>query len=40
MTGGEVVFLIGVIAAFVGFSAMLAYSQIHSPGPKQPEDER
>ncbi len=34
MTGGETVFLIGVIAAFVAFSAVLAYSQIMSGGPK------
>ena len=34
MTGGETWFLIGVIAAFVAFSAMLAYSQITSGGPK------
>ncbi len=26
MTGGETLFLIGVIVAFVAFSAMLAYS--------------
>jgi hypothetical protein len=28
MTGGETVFLIGVIVAFVAFSAVLAYSQL------------
>jgi hypothetical protein len=35
MTGGETVYLIGVIAAFVAFSAMLAYSQITSGRPKR-----
>jgi hypothetical protein len=35
MTGGEVVFLAGVIAAFVAFSAVLAYSQIKSGRPKR-----
>ncbi len=35
MTGGETVFLIGVIVAFVAFSAVLAYSQITSGGPKR-----
>ena len=35
MTGAETVFLIGVIVAFVAFSAMLAYSQITSGRPKR-----
>ncbi len=35
MTGGETVFLIGVIVAFVAFSAVLAYSQMNSGGPKR-----
>jgi hypothetical protein len=35
MTGGETVFLIGVIVAFVAFSAMLAYAQITSGRPKR-----
>ncbi len=35
MTGGEMVFLIAVIVAFVAFSAVLAYSQITSGGPKR-----
>ncbi len=35
MTGGETVFLIGVIAAFVAFSAGLAYAQITSDRPKR-----
>ncbi len=35
MTGGETVFLIGVIVAFVAFSAMLAYAQITSSRPKR-----
>ncbi len=35
MTGGEAVFLIGVIVAFVAFSAMLAYSQLTSARPKR-----
>ncbi len=35
MTGGETLFLIGVIVAFVAFSAMLAYSQITTRGPKR-----
>lgn len=34
MTGGETVFLIGVIVAFVAFSAMLAYAQITSGRPE------
>jgi hypothetical protein len=34
MTGGETVFLIGVIVAFVAFSAVLAYSHIMPGGPK------
>ena len=32
MTGGETLFLIGVIVVFVVFSAVLAYSQITSGG--------
>jgi len=35
MTGGETVFLIGVIVAFVAFSAVLAYSQMTSGAPKR-----
>ncbi len=35
MTGGEMLFLIGVIVAFVAFSAMLAYAQITSGRPKR-----
>ncbi len=35
MTGGETVFLICVVVAFVAFSAMLAYSQITAGGPKR-----
>ena len=34
MTGGETLFLIGVIAAFVAFCAMLAYSQVTTRRPK------
>ena len=34
MTGGETLFLIGVIAAFVAFGAMLAYSQVTTRRPK------
>ncbi len=34
MTGGETAFLIGVIVAFVAFSAVLAYAQITSGRPK------
>ncbi len=30
MTGGETVFLIGVIVAFVAFSAVLVYAQMTS----------
>ena len=32
MTEGETLYLIGVIVAFVAFSAMLAYSQMTSGG--------
>ncbi len=35
MTGIETIFLIGVIAAFVAFSAGLAYAQISSNRPKR-----
>ncbi len=35
MTGGETVFLIGVIVAFVAFSLVLAYAQITSDKPKR-----
>ncbi len=35
MTGGETVFLIGVIVAFVAFSAVLAYSQMTWGGRKR-----
>lgn len=35
MTGGETVYLIGVIVAFVAFSAVLAYSQLTSGEPKR-----
>ncbi len=35
MTEGETLYLIGVIVAFVAFSAMLAYSQVTSGGPKR-----
>jgi len=35
MTDGEVLYLIGVIAAFVAFTLMLAYSSMTSPGPKR-----
>jgi len=35
MTDGETFYLIGVIVAFVAFSAMLAYSSKSSPGPKR-----
>lgn len=38
MTSGETLFLIGVIVAFVVFSAMLAYSSMTSHGPDTPED--
>ena len=38
MTSGETLFLIGVIAAFVIFSAMLAYSSMTSHGPDAPKD--
>ena len=33
MTSGETLFLVGVIAAFIVFSAMLAYSSFTSHGP-------
>ena len=35
MTEGETLYLIGVIAAFVAFSAMLACAQITSGRPKR-----
>ncbi len=35
MTEGETLYLIGVIVAFVAFSAMLAYAQITSGRPKR-----
>ena len=35
MTGGEMLYSIGVIAASVAFSAMLAYSQMTSGGPNR-----
>ncbi len=35
MTGGEMLYLIGVITAFVVFGAVLAYLQITSSGPKR-----
>ena len=35
MGGGETLYLIGVIAAFVAFSTMLAYAQIPSGRPKR-----
>jgi cbb3-type cytochrome oxidase subunit 3 len=35
MTDGEVLYLIGVIALFAVFIAVLAYSQITSGGPKR-----
>ena len=35
MTEGEALHLIGVIVAFVAFSAMLAYAQITSGRPKR-----
>ncbi len=35
MTEGETLYLIGVIAALVAFSAMLAYAQITSGRPKR-----
>ncbi len=35
MTGGETVFVICVVVAFVAFSAVLAYSQITAGGPKR-----
>ena len=38
MTSGETFFLIGVIVAFVVFSAMLAYSSMTSHGPDTPKD--
>ncbi len=34
MTGGETVFLIGVIVAFVAFSVVLLYAQMTSGKPK------
>ncbi|MFQ5776131.1 MAG: hypothetical protein ACE5GS_16555 [Kiloniellaceae bacterium] len=37
MTTGETYYLIGVIVAFIAFSAVLAYSSIDSGGAKQPE---
>ncbi len=35
MTGGETLFLIGVIVVFVAFSAALAYAHITTRGPKR-----
>jgi hypothetical protein len=35
MTDGEVLYLIGVIVAFVAFTLMLGYSSMTSPGPKR-----
>jgi hypothetical protein len=35
MTGGETAFLIGVIVAFVAFSAVLAHAQMTSGKPKR-----
>ena len=35
MTEGEAIYLAGVIAAFVVFSAVLAYAQIKSGGRKR-----
>jgi hypothetical protein len=35
MTEGETLYLIGVIVIFVAFSAMLAYMQVTSGGPKR-----
>ena len=35
MTGGEAIYLAGVIAVFVAFIAVLAYSQIKSGGRKR-----
>jgi len=35
MTVGETIYLIGVIVAFVAFTAMLAYSSKTSAGPKR-----
>ncbi len=36
MTGGETVFLIAVIVAFVAFSVGLAYAQVTSAKPNDP----
>lgn len=35
MTDGETLYLIGVIVAFIAFSAMLAYSSMTAPRPKR-----